>query len=97
MTKNNDDDPSMPPKVAAAFLGMSVKTLAHYRTKGNGPLFWKPTKNGRIYYLRSELVRWRDSRMMKSTSDRGMVMETMRCPKCRQSLARPLDQLGDCE
>ena len=40
---------------AAAFLGLSVSTLATMRSKGTGPRF---IRMGRIFYYRSDLEDW---------------------------------------
>ena len=49
---------------AAAWLGLSTKTLAHYRVSGEGPVFhWF---GNRIRYLRADLEAWAPARL-----DRG--------------------------
>ena len=40
---------------AAAYLGLSPKTLAMMRCRGNGPAF---IKRGRIFYFRDDLDAW---------------------------------------
>ena len=40
---------------ASRYLGLSVKTLAMMRTKGNGPKF---IKKGRIFYFKNDLDAW---------------------------------------
>jgi predicted DNA-binding transcriptional regulator AlpA len=46
-------------KSASTYLGLSMKTLAMMRTKGSGPKF---IKRGRIFYYRSDLDEWLNSR-----------------------------------
>ena len=40
---------------AAAYLGLSEKTLAMFRTEGTGPQF---IKKGRVFYFREDLDGW---------------------------------------
>jgi hypothetical protein len=55
------------PEEAAAYLGLSVLTLADYRCKGGGPVF---AKSGRLVrYRRSWLDAWIESRSYSSTSE----------------------------
>ena len=42
-------------KSAAAYLGMSEKTLANHRWRGTGPRFIKP---GRVFYYLEDLKAW---------------------------------------
>jgi predicted DNA-binding transcriptional regulator AlpA len=42
-------------KNASTYLGLSVKTLAMMRSKGNSPKF---IKRGRIFYFRNDLDEW---------------------------------------
>ena len=42
-------------KNAAAFLGLSVKTLAMQRCAGRGPKF---VKRGRVFYFKADLDEW---------------------------------------
>jgi predicted site-specific integrase-resolvase len=44
-------------KNASLYLGVSVKTMATWRTKGEGPPFIKPTGN-RIFYFQNDLDAW---------------------------------------
>jgi hypothetical protein len=48
-------DGRMTPKDAATYCGLSVKTLAIYRSQGIGPTF---VKRGRIFYFRDDLDAW---------------------------------------
>lgn len=45
------------PPEAAEFLGRSVKTLANWRSTGQGPLYRKDPR-GLIFYERVDLVDW---------------------------------------
>jgi len=42
---------------AAAYVGLSVKTLAMRRCDGSGPRFVKPG-GGRVFYYRADLDEW---------------------------------------
>ncbi len=56
---------------AAAFLGVSVRTLQRWRTeppKGGGPPFYKLGAK-RVVYRLSDLSRWAESRSFGSTSE----------------------------
>jgi len=48
-------DGRMDPKNAAAYCGLSTKTLAMKRCNGTGPMF---VKAGRIFYFRQDLDAW---------------------------------------
>lgn len=48
-------DGRMDAKNAAAFLGLSEKTLAMMRCNGTGPEF---IKRGRIWYYKQDLITW---------------------------------------
>ena len=48
-------DGRMDPANAAAYLGVSIKTMANWRSKGIGPPF---CKRGRIFYYRQDLDDW---------------------------------------
>ena len=51
---------------AAAYLGLSEKTLAMFRTQGTGPLF---IKKGRVFYFREDLDAWlNESKRVTSTA-----------------------------
>jgi hypothetical protein len=51
---------------AAAYLGLSVKTLAMKRCAGTGPPF---VKAGRVFYFRADLDQWLRSRRVNSTAE----------------------------
>ena len=55
---------------AAAFLGLSKKTLEAYRLRGGGPTYFKA---GRIRYAEADLLAWLESCRRTSTSDLGPV------------------------
>lgn len=68
-------------KEAAAFLGLSPRTLEKHRTYGTGPLFRK--LGGRVVYAIDELEAWADKGTVASTSDpRGSVLPAL--PSNRQ-------------
>ena len=52
---NSLPDGRMTTRSAAAFLGLSVSTLATMRSKGTGPRF---IRMGRIFYFQSDLEDW---------------------------------------
>ncbi len=54
---------------AAAVLGVSRRTLEHYRVRGGGPPYLSYCN--RIRYLRRDLHRWAAERRRRSTSDEG--------------------------
>lgn len=54
---------------AAAFLGLSPRTLDRYRVTGQGPVFHK--FGTRVRYARADLETWAAARRMTSTSDDG--------------------------
>lgn len=53
--------------LAAAFLGLSPRTLDRYRVTGEGPEFYR--FGSRIRYRREDLETWAAARRMRSTSD----------------------------
>ena len=74
-TNNNEGGTSMSgqstrylgTREAAAFLGLSPRTLDRYRVTGEGPAFHK--FGSRILYARVDLEEWAAARRMTSTSD----------------------------
>lgn len=50
---------------AAAFLGVSVRTLEAWRYKGTGPVSWR-SASGRVVYPYSGLVKFLDTRAEES-------------------------------
>ena len=54
---------------AAAFLGLSPRTLDRYRVNGEGPAFHK--FGNRVRYARADLEAWASTRRRTSTSDPG--------------------------
>ena len=57
---------------AAAYLGLSTRTLDRYRVSGDGPVFLK--FGGRVRYLCEDLDAWVRTRRRKSTSDNGTAL-----------------------
>ena len=57
---------------AAAYLGLSTRTLDRYRVSGDGPVFIK--FGGRVRYLQEDLDAWARTRRRKSTSDDGTAL-----------------------
>ena len=74
-TNNNEGGTSMSgqstrylgTREAAAFLGLSPRTLDRYRVTGEGPAFHK--FGARIRYAQADLEEWAAARRMTSTSD----------------------------
>jgi hypothetical protein len=66
-------DGRMDAKNAAAYLGLSTKTLATKRSKGEGPSF---VKRGRVFYFKHILDDWLRAGQAQSTAQarsEGMV------------------------
>jgi predicted DNA-binding transcriptional regulator AlpA len=59
-------DGLMDPRTTAAFLGLSVLSLADWRCKGTGPTYIK--LGSAVRYRRSDLDAWLDSRTRKGAS-----------------------------
>ena len=57
-------------KVAAAFLGLTVRTVQGLRQRGDGPRYIRVSSRC-IRYTRTLLKVWADSRLRSSTSDPG--------------------------
>ena len=55
---------------AAAYLGLSPRTLESYRCRGGGPPYY--ALGSVVRYLLSDLVRWASARRRCSTSDDGL-------------------------
>jgi len=60
---------------AAAYLGLSKKTLAMMRCDGTGP---KYIKRGRIFYFRDDLDSWIMENGKLSNTARGQINESVR-------------------
>jgi hypothetical protein len=56
---------------AAAFLGLSGRTLEKHRCTGTGPVFRK--LGGRVVYAIEDLEAWAAERRRNSTSDPGQL------------------------
>ena len=52
-------------KNTAAYLGLSVKTLAMFRCEGRGPAF---VKRGRVFYFKEDLDEWLNDGRVFSTA-----------------------------
>ena len=52
---------------AAAYLGLSPRTLDRYRVSGEGPDFYR--FGGRILYRQTDLEQWAAERRVSSTSE----------------------------
>lgn len=65
------------PAEAAHILGLSPRTLEHFRISGGGPRY---VAIGRrcVRYRRSDLIVWIDSRCRRHTSERGHHDEPVR-------------------
>lgn len=56
-------------KAAAAYLGVTSKTLERWRWKGGGPEYFKV--GARVMYRGDLLDEWLETRRRRSTSDAG--------------------------
>lgn len=63
-----DPDLHIDEKKAAAYLGISPRTLQGYRTKGGGPEFVKISHKV-VRYKVSDLIKWTNSKRQRNTSD----------------------------
>ena len=59
-------DGRMNTKSAVSYTGFSYRTLANYRTKGNGPKF---IKLGVVWYYKKDLDDWLESTKSRSTAE----------------------------
>ncbi len=59
-------------KVAAAFLGLTVRAVQSMRQRGDGPRFIRISSRC-IRYRRIDLKTWADARLRSSTSDPGQA------------------------
>lgn len=59
---------------AATVLGLSARTLEHYRTSGGGPNFIQVSPRC-VRYRRADLDAWIDGRIRRSTADEGQLAE----------------------
>jgi hypothetical protein len=59
-------------KVAAAFLGYTVRALQNWRVRGGGPTFVKVSARS-IRYRRRELIAWSEERLVPHTSRAGVA------------------------
>ena len=57
-------------KIAAKFLGCSIKTLQHWRLVGGGPVFIRKSKRF-VRYRRRDLMAWAQTKTARSTSECG--------------------------
>lgn len=64
-------DGRMDTKNAALYLGLSPKTLAMKRCRGEGPLF---VKRGRIYYFRTDLDAWLNEQGRLTSTAQGKTL-----------------------
>jgi hypothetical protein len=56
---------------AARFLRVSVGTMSHWAATGTGPRFSRSGDvRGRAFYLRSDLLRWVESRSVQTPQER---------------------------
>ena len=65
--KQHDDSNYLSTRRAAAFLGLSPRTLDRYRVSGAGPAFHR--FGNRILYRRDDLEAWASARRVASTSE----------------------------
>ncbi|NRF56040.1 hypothetical protein FOB46_01830 [Citrobacter braakii] len=76
---NMPDDTTLNVELTALYLGISVKTLARYRQKGDGPPYIQyqagnsKARNQRVNYLLGDLRIWRDGYKVVSTMQAAQV------------------------
>jgi predicted DNA-binding transcriptional regulator AlpA len=63
------NDPILNTREAARYLGLGKSTLDRFRVTGDGPIYLK--LGGAVRYRLSDLKAWLDSRVTRSTSERG--------------------------
>ena len=63
-------DGRMNTKNAAEYLGLSIKTLAMKRWRGNGPSF---VRRGRIFYYKADLDEWLQAARAGSTAESRQI------------------------
>jgi hypothetical protein len=66
-----DPEQKLDRKAAAAYIGVSDRTLENWAVRGGGPRFIKASR--RVIYRRRDLDAWLNARERLSTSDRGAV------------------------
>ena len=71
-SKERRDDELLTPEEAAAFAKVSPRTLAGKRVRGDGPVY-VALSSRLIRYWRSDLIRWTEESLRRSTSDSGNV------------------------
>ena len=71
---------------AAAFLGLSGRTLEKHRCTGTGPVFRK--LGGRVVYAIEDLEAWAADRRRNSTSDPGPQQQPHGAAQLRPAPAR---------
>lgn len=62
-------------KNAAAYVGLSVKTLAGKRCRGTGPQF---LKRGRVFYYVTDLDAWLQAARVQSTAKAATLRRTIK-------------------
>ena len=68
-------DGRMNTRNASAYLGLSEKTLAMFRTEGTGPQF---IKKGRVFYFREDLDAWLNESGRVSSTAQWRTVESNR-------------------
>lgn len=54
---------------AAEMLGVSKSTLEHMRVRGDGPRYFQPNGNRRVWYSEVDVLAWMASGAKQSTSE----------------------------
>ena len=88
----NSSSPRITPRFvrthdAAAFLGLSGRTLEKHRCTGTGPVFRK--LGGRVVYAIDDLEAWAAERARNSTSDPGRATASSGTVPSRSAPVRP--------
>ena len=79
MFDDMQDDATIGVDLAALYLGVSVKSLARYRQKGDGPPYVQyyssgsKARNQQVNYLLGDLRAWRNDHRVKSSVQAMLV------------------------
>lgn len=70
-TTLTDDDDLLTPAQASRMTGLSESRLARLRSTGGGPPYVKYAsgQQGRVFYVRRDVRRWRAAHVVTSSSD----------------------------
>jgi hypothetical protein len=75
----------MDPVNAAAYLGLSHRTLSNMRSRGEGPRF---IKRGRVFYFKQDLDEWLRHGYSRSTAEARLKTQKSRTESVHASISR---------